>query len=97
MVKVTLRNMPTNFTSNRVVTFNDLETAIRKVADMDTILVAIEEPEVGYHKAPLSKDGAVVIGALSYGVPTGGSMHYSKEFEEVEAKLAAERNKPKLA
>jgi len=96
-IKVTLRNMPTNFTSNQVRRFNCLETAMRKVAEMDTILVAIEEDGVGYHKAPLSKDGAVVIGALSYGIPTGGSMHYSDKFKEVEAKLAEEKNKPKLA
>ena len=89
--------MPTNFTDNRTCSFSDLETAMKTMKKRDTILVAIEEEGVGFHKAPLDKDGGVVIGALNYHVPTGGKMHYSKKYEEIEKKINAENSKPKLA
>jgi hypothetical protein len=97
MIKVTIRNMPTNFTSNQTRTFSDLETAMRKVREMDTILVAIEEEGVGFHKVPLTKDGATALSPLSYGTPTGGSTHYSEKYKEIDAKINAENSKPKLA
>lgn len=97
MIKVTLRTMPTNFSSNYTRTFDSLESALRITRKMDIIVVAIEEEGVGFHKVPLTKDGAVGFGPLSYGTPSGGSMHYSEKYNEIEEKIKAEENKPKLA
>ena len=97
MIKVTLRAMPTNFTSNYTRTFNSLEDAMRTTRKMDIIVVAIEEEGVGYHKVPLTKDGAVGFGPLSYGTPAGGKMHYSEKYKEIEERIREEENKPKLA
>ena len=97
MIKVTLRAMPTNYTSNYTRTFNSLEEAMRTTRKMDIIVVAIEEEGVGYHKTPLTKDGGIGFGPLNYGTPTGGSMHYSEKYKETEEKIIAEESKPKLA
>jgi hypothetical protein len=97
MIKVTLRAMPTNYTSNYTRTFNSLEDAIRTTRKMDIIVVAMEEEGVGFHKVPLTKEGAVGFGPLSYGTPTGGKMHYSKEYEKAEELINEENKNPKLA
>jgi hypothetical protein len=70
---------------------------MREVRKMDTILVAIEEKGVGFHKAPLTKDGATALSPYNYRIPTGGKMHYSEKFKEIEKMLDDESKKPKLA
>jgi hypothetical protein len=96
MIKVTYRGYPTMYTSNQSQTYPNLEVAIRKSRELDMICVAIEEPNKGWHKVPLNKLGHVEFGTYGYGTPSGGTMHYSKDYKEIEAKLKVEKEKPKL-
>ena len=96
MIRVTFRGYPTNFTSNYTQTFNSLESAMRTCREKDAITVRIEEPEVGFHKVTLDKNGGACLGE-DYTTPTGGRIHESEAYKEVEAKLIEERKKPKLA
>ena len=96
MIRVTFRGYPTNFTSNYTQTFNSLEQAVKASREKDAITVRIEEPEVGFHKVTLNKDGGACMGE-DYRTPTGGSIHESEAYKKVVEKLIAEQNKPKLA
>jgi hypothetical protein len=97
MITATLRRMPTNYTDNFDRTFPDLETAIRTIRKMDIILVRLEEENVGWHKVALNKDGGAYIHSIDYSVPTGGKMHYSEKYKEIEERIREEERNPKLA
>ncbi len=62
MIKVTFRNYPTNYTSNHIETFNNLESALRESRERDMLTVRIEEVGVGWHMVMLTKDGAAYLG-----------------------------------
>ena len=96
MIKVTFRDYPTNFTSNHIETFNNLESALRESRERDMLTVRIEEVGVGWHMVMLTKDGAAYLGQ-DYCMPSGGSVHYSEAYKQVKAKLDEEQAKPKLA
>jgi hypothetical protein len=95
MIKVTFRNYPTNYTSNHIETFNNLESALRESRERDMLTVRIEEVGVGWHMVMLAKDGSACLGE-DYRMPSGGSIHYSEAYKQVNEKLYQERAKPKL-
>jgi uncharacterized protein YcgI (DUF1989 family) len=96
MIKVTFRRYPTNFTSNHIETFNNLESALKVSRERDMLTVRIEEDGVGWHMVTLTKDGTACLGQ-DYSTPNGGSVHYSDAYKKTKEKLDEEGAKPKLA